>query len=71
MIALYRPGRVEEENVQERVQRFGGYLAAMVLPNIAAILAWGLITAFVAWYASCAGVMNGTAKRIVLPTWPR
>jgi PTS system mannitol-specific IIC component len=38
---------VEEENVQERVQRFGGYLAAMVLPNIAAILAWGLITAFV------------------------
>jgi len=33
--------------VQERVQRYGGYLAAMVLPNIGAILAWGLITAFV------------------------
>jgi PTS system mannitol-specific IIC component len=31
--------------VQERVQRFGGFLAAMVLPNIGAILAWGLITA--------------------------
>jgi PTS system mannitol-specific IIC component len=31
----------------ERVQRYGGYLAAMVLPNIGAILAWGLITAFV------------------------
>ena len=31
--------------MQERIQRFGGYLAAMVLPNIGAILAWGLITA--------------------------
>lgn len=28
------------------VQRFGGYLAGMVMPNIGAILAWGLITAF-------------------------
>ena len=45
MIALYRPGTAEEENVQERIQRYGGYLAAMVLPNIGAILAWGLITA--------------------------
>jgi PTS system mannitol-specific IIC component len=33
--------------VRERIQRYGGYLAAMVLPNIGAILAWGLITAFV------------------------
>jgi PTS system mannitol-specific IIC component len=33
--------------VTERIQRYGGYLAAMVLPNIGAILAWGLITAFV------------------------
>jgi succinate-acetate transporter protein len=31
----------------------------------------GLVTAFVAWYASFAGVLNGTAKRIVMPTWPR
>src|SRR5207253_6761241 len=35
------------EPVQERVQRFGGNLAAMVIPNIGAFLAWGLITAFV------------------------
>jgi len=33
--------------MMERVQRYGGYLAAMVIPNIGAILAWGLITAFV------------------------
>lgn len=32
--------------MQERVQRFGGFLAGMVIPNIGAILAWGLITAF-------------------------
>ena len=31
----------------QQIQRYGGYLAAMVLPNIGAILAWGLITAFV------------------------
>ncbi|AGL14174.1 PTS transporter subunit EIIC [Actinoplanes sp. N902-109] len=28
-----------------RVQRFGGYLSGMVMPNIAAFIAWGLITA--------------------------
>ncbi len=31
----------------------------------------GLITALLAWYGSMAGVMNATAKRIVLPTYPR
>ena len=31
----------------------------------------GLLTALVAWYGSFAGVLNGTAKRVVLPTWPR
>jgi len=41
-------------------------------PTITQIGGWlGLVTAFVAWYASFAGVMNGTVKRIVLPTWPR
>ncbi len=32
--------------MQERIQRYGGFLAGMVIPNIGAILAWGLITAF-------------------------
>jgi uncharacterized protein len=31
----------------------------------------GLITAVLAWYASLAGVMNDTAKRVVFPTFPR
>src|SRR5688572_28775290 len=29
------------------VQRFGGFLAGMVIPNIGAFIAWGLITAFI------------------------
>jgi PTS system mannitol-specific IIC component len=31
--------------MQERLQRLGGFLAGMVIPNIAAFIAWGLITA--------------------------
>lgn len=29
----------------QRIQRFGGWLAGMVIPNIGAFIAWGLITA--------------------------
>ncbi|MEV4312517.1 mannitol-specific PTS transporter subunit IIC [Actinocrispum sp. NPDC049592] len=32
--------------IRASVQRFGGYLAGMVMPNIGAFIAWGLITAF-------------------------
>src|SRR5882672_7567254 len=31
--------------MQARVQRLGGFLAGMVMPNIGAFIAWGLITA--------------------------
>ena len=31
--------------MRERVQQFGGFLAGMVIPNMAAFIAWGLITA--------------------------
>lgn len=31
--------------MQEKMQRFGSFLAAMVIPNLGAFLAWGLITA--------------------------
>jgi mannitol PTS system EIICBA or EIICB component len=30
--------------MKEKLQRFGGFLAGMVIPNIAAFIAWGLIT---------------------------
>ena len=32
--------------VRARIQSFGGFLAGMVIPNIGAFIAWGLITAF-------------------------
>ncbi len=31
--------------MQHRIQKFGGFLAGMVIPNIGAFIAWGLITA--------------------------
>jgi PTS system mannitol-specific IIC component len=31
--------------VRARVQRFGGFLSGMIMPNIGAFIAWGLITA--------------------------
>jgi uncharacterized protein len=47
----------------------GAFASAPALTHIGGYL--GLLTAFVAWYASFAGVLNGTAKRVVMPTWPR
>jgi PTS system mannitol-specific IIC component len=32
--------------VKEKIQRFGGFLAGMVMPNIGAFIAWGFVTAF-------------------------
>ena len=31
--------------MQAKLQRFGGFLAAMIIPNLGAFIAWGLITA--------------------------
>jgi PTS system mannitol-specific IIC component len=43
---LYAPAPpAGDTSAKARVQRFGGYLAGMVMPNIAAFIAWGLITA--------------------------
>ncbi|WP_026907097.1 PTS mannitol transporter subunit IICB [Paucisalibacillus globulus] len=35
----------EEKSFRARTQQFGSYLSGMVMPNIAAFIAWGLITA--------------------------
>ncbi|MBS3994347.1 MAG: PTS transporter subunit EIIC, partial [Alkaliphilus sp.] len=34
-----------QNNIQEKIQRFGRFLSGMVMPNIGAFIAWGLITA--------------------------
>jgi len=44
---------VPNTEVKVKIQRFGGYLAGMVMPNIPAFLAWGVITAVfipTGWY---------------------
>jgi hypothetical protein len=47
----------------------GSFASAPALTQIGGYL--GLITAGVAWYASFAGVLNATARKVVMPTWPR
>jgi PTS system mannitol-specific IIC component len=44
MATTYTP-KVTGTGLKATVQRMGGYLASMVMPNIAAFIAWGLITA--------------------------
>jgi PTS system mannitol-specific IIC component len=44
MVTPYTP-TVTGTGIKASVQRVGGYLAAMVMPNIGAFIAWGLITA--------------------------
>jgi PTS system mannitol-specific IIC component len=44
MATTYTPS-VEGTGVKATIQRIGGYLAGMVMPNIGAFIAWGLITA--------------------------
>jgi succinate-acetate transporter protein len=47
----------------------GAYSASTGMTRIGGWL--GLLTAVAAWYASFAGVFNATAKRAVMPTFPR
>ena len=45
MTAVADAKHLEGEGFRARIQRMGGYLAGMIMPNIAAFIAWGLITA--------------------------
>jgi mannitol-specific phosphotransferase system IIC component len=44
MATAYTP-QITGSGLKANVQRLGGYLAGMVMPNIGAFIAWGLITA--------------------------
>jgi len=42
--------------MREKIQQLGGFLAGMVIPNIGAFIAWGLITALfipTGWVPNC------------------
>jgi PTS system mannitol-specific IIC component len=45
MAAMADMKHLEGDGLKARVQRIGGYMAGMVMPNISAFIAWGLITA--------------------------
>ena len=47
-----------------RIQRFGGYLAGMIMPNIGAFIAWGLITAL---FIETGWLPNETLAELVGP----
>jgi PTS system mannitol-specific IIC component len=73
MSTTYTP-TVQGTGVKATVQRLGGYLAGMVMPNIGAFIAWGLITALfipTGWlpnakYAALVGPMISTLLPILI-----
>src|SRR5687768_15920367 len=50
--------------MRERLQQFGGFLAGMVIPNIGAFIAWGLITAL---FLPTGWIPNETFAKLVGP----
>lgn len=46
----------KKEGAQEAMQKFGRFLSGMVLPNIGAFIAWGLLTAL--FIPTAGGRMN-------------
>ena len=50
--------------MREKLQQFGGFMAGMVIPNIGALLAWGLITAL---FIPVGWIPNETFAKLVGP----
>ena len=63
MVTPYSPP-VTGTGFKAGVQRIGGYLAAMVMPNIGAFIAWGLITAL---FIPTGWLPNETLAQLVGP----
>ena len=56
---------MENKSARAKVQAFGGFLTAMVIPNIGAFIAWGFITAL---FTTFTGTMRlGQLTKIVGP----
>ena len=54
----------EGPGLQARIQRVGGFLAGMIMPNISAFIAWGLITAL---FIDTGWLPNAQLKALVDP----
>jgi mannitol PTS system EIICBA or EIICB component len=70
MATPYTP-KVVGTGVKANIQRMGGFLAGMVMPNIGAFIAWGLITALfipTGWLPSTKyGALVGPMINVLLP----
>lgn len=55
----------QTKNWQIKVQKFGGFLSSMVMPNIGAFIAWGIITAL---FIPTGWIPNEFLNRLVGPT---
>ncbi|MEV0618514.1 PTS mannitol transporter subunit IICB [Nonomuraea sp. NPDC050404] len=63
MASVYTP-TVEGTGVKATIQRIGGHLAGMIMPNIGAFIAWGLITAL---FIPTGWLPNATLAELVGP----
>ncbi|MDA8369438.1 MAG: PTS mannitol transporter subunit IICB [Nocardiopsaceae bacterium] len=59
-----QPRQARLDRIRSGVQRFGGHLAGMVMPNIGAFIAWGLITAL---FIPDGWIPNETLAQLVDP----
>ena len=64
MSSAAAPPQAASGGVRAAVQRFGGNLAAMVMPNIGAFIAWGLITAL---FIPTGWIPNSDFEKLVGP----
>lgn len=55
---------MEKKSVRSKVQAFGGFLTAMVIPNMGAFIAWGFITAL---FISTGWMPNEYFNKLVSP----
>lgn len=44
---------MENKSARAKVQAFGGFLTAMVIPNIGAFIAWGLLLHYLFLLVGC------------------
>src|SRR5689334_22657111 len=64
MATAYTPPVTAGGGIKAAIQRLGGYLAGMVMPNIGAFIAWGLITAL---FIPTGWLPNATLAQLVGP----
>lgn len=64
------PGMSRAKQTQVHVQRFGAFLTGMIMPNLPAFVAWGLLTTFViarGWTPN--GILGGFGNADLAGSW--